>query len=87
MDSLIVRIFGVYQLNMRDYDHRLYFYVMRNIFPPHKAMDEKYDIKGMEGEGTPFCPGEWRTRCLLAPFGIFFLFPPVDGCCTIISHL
>eukprot|EP00939_MAST-03C_sp_MAST-3C-sp1_P005234 g5234.t1 len=56
-ESMIVKIFGVYELQLSDYGANVKFYVMENIFPPNLRMDEKYDIKGMSGEGAPLCPG------------------------------
>jgi len=65
--SLIVKIFGVYELRMTDYRTNVIFYIMENIFPPSLFMDEKYDIKGMSGEGAPLCPGPIVHRKSKAP--------------------
>ena len=60
--SLIVKIFGAYELVMKDYGHKICFYIMENCFPQGVIMDEVYDIKGMGGEGAPCCPGPIVNR-------------------------
>jgi hypothetical protein len=47
---------------MKDYGHKISFYIMENCFPEGVIMDEVYDIKGMGGEGAPCCPGPVLNR-------------------------
>eukprot|EP00941_MAST-03F_sp_MAST-3F-sp1_P002797 g2797.t1 len=76
-DSLIVKILGCYELRMKDYNHTVFFYVMKNIFRPDSILAEKYDIKGSAGEGAPCCPGPIVNRRSL---------PPPKGAVAVCKH-
>jgi 1-phosphatidylinositol-4-phosphate 5-kinase len=56
-NSLLVRFLGLHSLKM--YNRVFSFVVMRNIFPPHATINQRYDLKGswVERNSSPVPPG------------------------------